>query len=147
LGDFGNAFDATDMWYINNSRLTRDMGTPLWSAPEQHEDSPAAYTVTSATNVYQIGLPILQTMHLQTPGSEVHFSDTRRYEVFPGTAPYPQELLDLVWSCVALNPTNRPSAKDLYRSVRVMAMGFMDYEGDGSHRIPWRKWNLDGHTD
>jgi serine/threonine protein kinase len=145
LADFGNAFDAAGPQYTNKPRLARGMGKPLWEAPEQHNDSPDLYTVSSATNVYQIGLSILQMMHLQWPVHETSFSDPRRRPIYPGTAPlYPQRLVDLAQSCVAIHPADRPSPEEIYRSVRKLAMGSMEYEGDGSHRIPWRKWISEG---
>jgi serine/threonine protein kinase len=83
LADFGNAFDAAGPQYTNKPRLARGMGKPLWEAPEQHNDSPDLYTVSSATNVYQIGLSILQMMHLQWPAHETSFSDPRRRPIYP----------------------------------------------------------------
>lgn len=76
LGDFGNAFDANDStvaWVSHN------MGTPYWMAPEQLPNERTAYEVSPATNVYQIGLAVLQLMHLQRPRSQADY-DTEGHD-------------------------------------------------------------------
>lgn len=64
LGDFGNAIDAAAPVYSTHPEYTRGMATERYMAPEKQEDAPAEHPLTSAINVYQIGLAILQLIYL-----------------------------------------------------------------------------------
>jgi len=136
LGDFGNAFDATSLM---GARSSHAMGTKYYMAPEQVSNEGTTYTVTSATNIYQIGLTILTLMHLQVPGAEADFDHEDRvpFPGFPnGATFYPQDLIDLAEDCVQLLPRNRPKPIKLYKDIRDLATS---YPNPSSKDVPWRK--------
>jgi len=135
LGDFGNAFDQTDPQYAN-TRM--DLGTDDWMAPEQLPSAPAEHSVTAATNVYQIGLVMLQVMLFESPQYQTDFAAGRQGPIFlRATNFYPRELVDMAYSCIAILPEDRPAPLDLYVSIRDLAKS---YPEDGSSQLPWRKY-------
>jgi serine/threonine protein kinase len=142
LGDFGNAFDALDQVNILAPPSTlRGMGTPGFQAPEQQEHVPDCHPVTSATNVYQVGISMLQLMNLRLANYERRFGvdEAPNHRIFPSprsTPFYPRELVDLAWKCVSVLPANRPSPELIYLTIRAIAM---DTPDGGSHNVPLRK--------
>jgi serine/threonine protein kinase len=136
LGDFGNSVDAADPAYNGYSM---EAGTKTWMAPEQLNTAPARYAVTSVTNVYQIGLVMLQLILLESPRFQTDLAAGRQGAIFVRTPPpmYPKELADLAWSCIAIDPDNRPRPIDLYVSIRDLAKQYP--EGSDS-QIPWREY-------
>lgn len=83
LGDFGNAFDAVTS---NGAGTSHHMGTLNYMAPEQLPNYRTTYDVSPATNVYQIGIAILQLMHLQLPSLQVDYDAEDQGSPFPGFA-------------------------------------------------------------
>jgi serine/threonine protein kinase len=101
LGDFGNAFDALDPVNMTAPPSTlRGMGTIGYQAPEQQGNAPDNRPVTSATNVYQVGISMLQLMNLRKATYERKFDlrENMNHRIFPcsrDTPFYPSELVDL----------------------------------------------------
>lgn len=136
LGDFGNAVDIAG---LADTHSVRGGGTPHWMAPEQFLTAPAIHAVSPATNVYQIGLTILQLMYLKIPAAEVAFGHDK--SPFPGFSDdetfYPQDLINIAEDCIQMLPANRPTPVDLYRSIRGLASSYPD---KSDKVTPWRKY-------
>jgi serine/threonine protein kinase len=144
LGDFGNAFDAVSLMGAGGSHR---MGTERYMAPEQLPNYRTIFTVTPATNVYQIGVAILQLMHLQLPRLQADFDTEDQGPVFPGfpvdATFYPQALIDLAEDCVQPVPRDRPTPVTLYLQIRDLASGYPD---ESNKEIPWRKYQQGGEA-
>ncbi|GAB7322032.1 hypothetical protein MBLNU13_g03081t2 [Cladosporium sp. NU13] len=138
LGDFGNAFDAVTLWGVGSSHR---MGTENYMAPEQLPNYRTTYTVTAATNVYQIGVTIIQLMHLQRPRLQADYDTEDEASAFPGfpvnATFYPQALIDIAEDCIQPRPRDRPTPVRLYRRIRNLASGYPD---ESNKDIPWRKY-------
>lgn len=143
LGDFGNGIDTADPAFAQSAH---DMGTPRWMAPEQLPNAPSDRPVSAATNVYQIGLTILNLMHLKAASDQANYDvqDQVIFPAFPNDALlYPQDLIDIAEDCVQMNPADRPTPVDLYKSVRDLATSYPDAS---SKTIPWRKYQQERDT-
>jgi serine/threonine protein kinase len=141
LGDFGNAVDALDQVNILAPPKTlRGMGTLGFQAPEQQMNAPNNRPVTAATNVYQVGISMLQLMNLQKATYERKYDvrEDMNHRIFPRPreTPYPRQLVDLAWECISMHPETRPAPGSLYLQIRKMAM---EYPDGGSHNVPLRK--------
>lgn len=136
LGDFGNAIDEADPLFAQS---VHELGTPGWMAPEQFPNVPAACPVSPKTNVYQIGLTVLQLMHLKNPRVQAKHGINDR--PFPGFSNdslfYPQELINIAEDCIQMDPADRPTPVGLYKSIRDLATGYPD---PSSKTTPWRKY-------
>lgn len=73
LGDFGNGVDMAEPYYTGSPWAACGMGTPGWEAPEQLR-SQFLFPVSSRTNIYQIGLCVLELMALGSPMNQREFS-------------------------------------------------------------------------
>ena len=141
LGDFGNGFDLQDPWWNAHPDECKGMGTPQWEAPEQEDGTPEP--VTSAVNVFQVGLVMYSLMTLSDPEYQVRFQDPEHglYErPFPPTKRrlYPEELVSLAHECTHYQPAHRPSPKGLYMSMRKLAQEIPPSTITGvSHVLPW----------
>lgn len=149
LGDFGNGHDLDERQYKSNIHLARGMGTKRWQAPEQGSHHATEHPVTSAANVYQIGLCIMSLMTLSHPAHEASY-EIDRGSPFPPLVPgfYPATLVDVVTECLEMGHLNRPSPKELYMDVRNLAKAYPR----GTHGVPLRKCSRtvsssDYHTD
>jgi hypothetical protein len=131
-GDYGNEFDARNQWWINHQQEQYGMGTPGYSAPEQEVTN--NQPVTSATNVFQVGLVMIELMTLSMPMLPPTLQRPDR-PFFPNidTNFYPAELSVIASECVQSNIRNRPSPKELYLRLRRLANGTAN---DGT---PWGK--------
>lgn len=129
LGDFGNGFDAR-----NPPTETKGMGTPGHQAPEQE---PNRFPVTSATNVFQVGLVMHELMTLSHPSHQPSFQPQRE-TLFPmiDTGFYPADLAAIAQHCIRSDIGRRPSPKALYLSMRNLANGTAM---DGTPRHSWCK--------
>lgn len=129
LGDFGNAFDAT-----NPPDDTNGMGTPGYQAPEQESDS---HHVTSATNVFQVGLVMHELMTLSGPRYQADYHP-RDETLFPdiNTDFYPPDLARIARHCIRTDIWRRPSPKALYLNIRNLANGMAP---NGIPQLPWCK--------
>jgi serine/threonine protein kinase len=153
IGDFGNGLDLRDPWWIANPNECKGMGTPGWEAPEQE-----AFTdvpMTSAVNVFQVGLVMFNLMTLTSPEWGMRFNDPDpdRGQVDPDQRPfpsvrrhaYPQVLVSLAFDCTHYQPARRPSPKELFMRMRKLAQE-TDHEkiNGASHLLPWGKltWKL-----
>lgn len=72
LGDFGNGIDMAGTHCKDNPRAAFGIGTPRWEVPEQL-DTGHSYPISSRTNIYQIGICILELMALSSPLSQRAF--------------------------------------------------------------------------
>lgn len=141
LGDFGNAIDAADPVYGRHPNWARDAGTTGYMAPEQVEkpvQGAYEHDITSATNVYQIGVAMLNLMIRSGPQFQPKFgeSDANFFQGYPDDC-YDGEMVQLAWKCADMEPTVRPSARALYIQLREMAMAYPFADGD--HSVPYRK--------
>lgn len=143
LGDFGNAIDAADPVYAWRPSWARDAGTPGYMAPEQVEqpiEGAYEHSITSATNVYQIGVSMLHLMIRSRPRFQPEFgkSEAGFFKRNPDDC-YDAEMAKLAWDCAEMDPTDRPSARDLYIRLRTLARAYPNADGD--HSVPYRKLN------
>lgn len=141
LGDFGNGIDLADQVYTLHPDWARGLGTPRFMAPEQVERPPiphALHPITSATNVYQIGLCMLHIMTRDMPAYQPTYPDYQR-ALFDPNIHYEcdAQLKDLAWQCVEMLPSERPSAKNLYMILRQIATKYPQIAG--GHGVPYRK--------
>jgi serine/threonine protein kinase len=129
LGDFGNAFDA-----INPPNDTEGMDTPGYQAPEQ---GPNRNHVTSATNVFQVGLVMHELMTLSSPSHQASYQ-SRNQPLFPdiNTGFYPQDLARIARHCIRSDIWRRTSPKALYLNMRNLANGMAP---NGTPQLPWCK--------
>jgi serine/threonine protein kinase len=129
LGDFGNAFDAT-----HPPDDTKGMGTPGYQAPEQE---PNSHHVTSATNVFQVGLVMHELMTLSGPSHQASYQ-SRNQPLFPDidVGFYPQGLAMIARHCIRSDIHRRPSPKKLYLMVRNLANGMVP---NGTPQLSWCK--------
>lgn len=138
LGDFGNGLDLDEPQYKNDINLARRMGTVRWQSPEQVSNHATEHAVTSATNVYQVGLCIMSLMTLSNPTHDVSYEGNQGSPFPPGVPGfYPSMIIELVNECLQMNSADRPSPKRLYMDVRNLAM---EYPERGTHGIPWREY-------
>lgn len=137
LGDFGNAVDIAG---LADTHSVRGGGTPHWMAPEQFPTAPTTHAVSPATNVYQIGLTILQLMSLKIPEFEAALGYDR--SPFPGFSDnfYPQDLIDIAEDCIHMLPSDRPTPVELYHNIRDLASSYPDKSNKAT---PWRKYQLE----
>lgn len=140
IGDFGNAIDKRDPVYALDPDLMRSGGTMGWMAPEQDGYPPHPHPVTSATNVYQIGLLMCALMTLHVPQFQPRSSDTNEDadQLFPepDDTIYSANLISFAKSCIRMEPQDRPSPKELYMAIRRIAM---EYPSGGTHAVPMRE--------
>lgn len=142
LGDFGNGFDAKDLQWRTTLEQCMGMGTPRYEAPEQATGTIATIPLTSAANVYQVGLIMNQLMTLHAPTHQVTFENQER--PFPpiDQRAYPEELRKLAEECVNVLPVNRPSPKGLYMRMRRLATS-RPMSPFGTSQVLWGKLILE----
>lgn len=144
LGDFGNAFDAVT---LHGAGTSHRMGTPNYMAPEQLPNYRTTYDVSPATNEYQIGIAVLQLMHLQHPSLQVDYDAVDKGSPFPGFSVdatfYPQALIELAEGCAQHLPKDRPTPALLYSRIRDLASGYPD---ESNKEFPWRKYQQEEET-
>jgi serine/threonine protein kinase len=128
LIDFGNGSDAR-----NAPFGIKGMGAPGHQAPKQEHSN--NHPVTSATNVFQVGLVMHETMTLRTPSHQPTFQP-RRQPLFPNidTNFYPEELAAMARRCIRSDIRRRPTPKVLYMSMRDLANKMPT---EGSRHRPW----------
>lgn len=126
LGDFGNAFDLS-----NPPLITKGMGTPGYEAPEQGYNN---HPVSSAANVFQVGLVMHELMTLRRPSYQPTFGP-RDDPLFPAidTTFYSADLATLAKRCIRTDIRRRPSPKSLYQRLRTLA------NETPIHATPWGK--------
>lgn len=129
LGDFGNGVDLQDPWWEANPDERKHGGTINWEAPEQQPGIPIP--VTSAVNVFQVGLVMYHLLTLVHPEFQMSYEDPEDRRPFPRTSKraYPRDLTILAREC-----TNCFSPKELYLSMRMIAQ-----DTNGSTTVTWGK--------
>jgi serine/threonine protein kinase len=142
LGDFGNSFDALDQWWIANPNFQMGMGTTNSQAPEQVSGSGIPDPLSSATNVFQVGLVMYELMTLTYSLRQMTLQDTSL--PFPplNNRAYPRALVDLANECLRVAPAGRPSPKDFYMRIRTMVTE-LPPSPRPSHQRPWGKLSLE----
>jgi serine/threonine protein kinase len=134
LGDFGNGVDLQDPWWEANPDERKHGGTINWEAPEQQPGIPIP--VTSAVNVFQVGLVMYHLLTLVHPEFQMSYEDPEDRRPFPRTSKraYPRDLTILARECTNCFPDQRPSPKELYLSMRMIAQ-----DTNGSTTVTWGK--------
>ena len=139
LGDFGNGIDLIDYENDPMSDDTRGGGTINFMAPEQPLGVAHLHPVTSATNVYQVGLAILHVMTRTFPRYQPdHLKNDEALFERDVDEGYDPKLVGLARSCVEMVPGKRPSPKKLYLDLRALAMAYPPTAG--GHGVPYRKF-------
>lgn len=144
LGDFGNGIDLRDPFWGNNPQICMGMGTTDCQAPEQVVTLQVPLRpMSSATNVFQVGLAMQQLMTLTAPFHQMTFDQSAR--PFPPVDGrfYPKDLRDLADRCIQVEPAQRPSPKAFYMRMRALALSlpestFISY----NNLVPWGKFDL-----
>ena len=142
LGDLGNSFDALDQWWIDHPDFQIGMGTTNSQAPEQVSGSGIPGPLSSATNVFQVGLVMYELMTLTSSLRQMTLQDTN--PPFPplDNRAYPRALVDLANECLRVAPAGRPSPKDFYMRIRKMVTELPPLPRP-SHQHPWGKLSLE----
>jgi serine/threonine protein kinase len=144
LGDFGNGFDARDQWWIAHPKFQVGMGTTNPQAPEQVPGSGVPGPLSSATNVFQVGLVMYELMTSSHPNQQMTLLAPKL--PFPplDNRAYPRALVDLANECLRVAPAERPSPKDFYMRMRTMVTELpQSPQPRPSHQRPWSKLPLE----